>query len=183
MIQRLMVNQGNISEVEQAVILLREHIETIRINLEILEALKLKGRIMGTDKQYNQITELDRKNRKSFHDLILDELPGLIKAGIEPGSKVLKKSFLDWAADLHLSLSYLDRIIKDYMLKIMTIDQSLYKNKKDLEIKDKRFWKFLDREKDRTRLFESFDKPENAEKLNQTPDPEVSKEEQKREEE
>jgi len=170
--------QDNISEVEQAVRLLREHIETIRINLEILEALKLNGRIKDTDKRYIQITELDRKNKKSFHEFVLDELPGLIKARIEPGNKVLKKSFLDWAADLHLSLSYLDRIIKDYLHQIIGVDESWSKDKKDLEVKDKRFWKFLDREQDKARLFESFDDPKNTQKLNQTPDPEVRKEEQ-----
>jgi len=175
--------QNNISEVKQAVLLLREHIETIRINLEILELLKLNGRIKDTDNQYIQISELDRKNRKSFHEFVLAELPGLIEADLEPGSKLLKKSFLDWAADLHLSHSYLDRIIKDYMHHIAAIDQSLKKTIKDLEIKDKRFWKFLDRAKGKTRLFESFKEPENADGLNQTPDPEEKKEEQQREKE
>lgn len=174
--------QNNISEVQQAIILLREHIETIRLNLEILELLKLNGRIKDTDKQYIQISELDRKNRKSFHEFVLAKLPGLIETGLEPDSKVLKKSFLDWAADLNLSLSFLDRIIKDYMHHMTVIDQSLKKNIKDLEIKDKRFWKFLDSVKGKTRIFESFKEPENAYGLNQAPDPEEKKEEEQREE-
>jgi hypothetical protein len=173
-----MENQDNINEVKQAVSLLREYLETIRINLEILEVLKQTGRIKDTDKQYIEITELDRKNRKSFNEFIFTELPRLIEADTEPGIKVLKKSFLDWAADLYMRLRYLDLFIKEYMNQMALADQIRNKKNKDPEVKDKRFWKFLDREKSRARLFESFEEPEKDNELDQVPDPEKGKEEQ-----
>lgn len=177
-----MNNQVNNNELKQAVLFLRERMETIRINLEILEALKLSGWIKNTDKKYHEIIGLDGKSRKSFNELVLNDLPGLIEADFEPGSKQLKKSLLDWAADLNLSLGYLDLIIKDYMHQIAVADQGL--NNLDVpDVKDKRFWKFLDKAKVKTRLFESFEEPEHTDGSDQVEDPEKGIKEQQREKE
>lgn len=167
---------GNICEVEQAVLLLREHIETIRINMGILEILKQNGRITDKDRLYIEITDLDRKNQVSFNKFVFTDLPGLMAADYVSGSPALKRSYLDWAEDLHLSLSYLDRMIKNYMHKIAEIDNSLNKSIKHLEIKDKRFWDFLDRAQGKDGLFESFEEPDNSDGLNQVKNPEERKE-------
>jgi hypothetical protein len=173
-----MKSQITSNKVDEAVTLLREQIETIRINLEILEVLKLNGRIKETDKQYSDILDLDRKNQKSFHEFVLTDIPGLIKAKLVPEKKVLKKTLLDWAADMHLSLSYLDRLIKDYMHQIAGIDQNQKKNIKNRDVKDKRFWKFLDWEKGKTRLFKSFEEPVSCYELKKASDSEEKKENQ-----
>lgn len=171
-----MDKQIRTGEVDQSVFLLREHISIIRINLEILECLHLSGRIKGSDKQYIEIMELDQKTRKSFHEYVLGLLPGLMAIDLEPGNRVLKKSFLDWAADLQLRLSYLDRIIKEYMHQMVLADKNGKSDLNNKEIRDKRFWKFLEKVKSKARLFEIFNEPGTAEFLNQANDSKKSEE-------
>jgi len=173
-----MENLNNILEVKQSVALLREHLETIRINLEILEILKLNGRIKETDKPYVEINDLDCRNRKYFNEFILSELPGLIEPSILSDNQVLRKSYLDWAGEMRQSLSLLDRLIKDYMRKLMGMDKVRSTFRNDLDIKDKRFWKFLEEVKDKHNLFESFEDPGIHEKSEQAPDSEISETEQ-----
>ena len=170
--------ENQVKTVEQAVMLLREHLETIRINLDILEVLKSGGRIQDTDKQYQEILELDRKNQQTFNKFVFTELPWFLEADQKPGNQGIKKTFLDWAEALHLNLSYLDRLIKEYMHGILVVDRSMQERFQDQEVKDTRFWKFLDRAKDKTKLFLSFNEQENGEDSDQPLDTEKSEGEQ-----
>lgn len=167
-----MVNQNSIIEARQAATLLREHMETIRINLGILEVLRLNGRINESDKLYLKIIELNHRNQISYNEFLLAELPGYIETQTDPGRNALKKSFMDWAADLNLSLNFLDRIVKDYLSGMVEADQSSKSKEYSREIKDKRFWGFLDREKETDELFESFREFQESNELNQLTDPE-----------
>lgn len=168
-----MEEQNKVSrEVIEATRLLKEHLETIRINMDILEVLKLRGRIRLTDKRFIEISELDRKHRRTFQEFVLNELPMFIDGDLQANRKVLKKSFLVWAADLQISMRYLDKTIKEYMHDITENDAIAKKTVKELEVKDKRFWKFLDRVRTKSKVFESFQEPEDAQVLHQSPDPE-----------
>lgn len=162
-------------EVVEAVRLIQEHLDSIRINMNILEVLKLKGRIRLTDKRFIEITELDRKHRKTFQEFVLKELPMFVDGDTQATQKVLKRSFLVWAADLQISLRYLDKLIKEFMYEISQNDSKAKKVVKELEVKDKRFWKFLDKVRTKTKIFESFQEPEDAQILNQPPDSEKNK--------
>jgi hypothetical protein len=170
-------------EVIESVRLIQEHLDSIRINMDILEVLKLKGRIRLTDKRFIEITELDRKHRKTFQEFVLKELPMFVDGDTQATQKVLKRSFLVWAADLQISLRYLDKITKEFMREISENDKKAKKVVKELEIKDKRFWKFLDKVRTRSKVFESFQEPVDAQVLNQPPDPEKNEGTREREEE
>lgn len=170
-------------EVVEAVRLLQDYLESIRINMDILEVLKIKGKIKLTDKRFIEITDLDRKHRRTFQDFVLKELPMFVDGNTQLNGKVLKKSFLVWAADLQISMRYHDKLVKEFMHDLALEDQKARKVIKELEIKDKRFWKFLDRIRTRSKIFESFQEPEDAQLLNQPPDPEENKGEKKSHEE
>jgi hypothetical protein len=162
-----MITRENISDIRHAVQLLREHMESIRINLEILNTLRLNGRIPDSDEQFTEIVHQEKKIRKSLNEFILIQLPGLIEADLDDSKAVLKKSYLDWAADLHLSLSHQDFIIKKFMNCYMDQHGAQTITNQEDDVKDKRFWKFL----------------EEGSGLNQAADPEKGKTEQQGEEE
>ncbi|MFH0761917.1 MAG: hypothetical protein V2A67_10480 [Bacteroidota bacterium] len=159
-------------EILEAVKLLREHLESIRINMEILEVLKLKGRISLTDKQFIEITELDQKHRRTFQDFVLNELPVMLETNQGGKNSDPMRSFLEWTGDLHISMQYLDRIIKDYLHAINLKDAGGKRSIKNMEVKDKRFWKFLDKMRTKPKMFESFEEPSETEDLHQPADPE-----------
>lgn len=156
------INQTS-REIEETTRILHDLMETIRVNMEILEILKLKGRIKLTDKQFIEITELDKKHRNEFQKFVLKKLPEFLDGDLQSTQKVLKKTFLVWAADLQISLVYLDREIKKYMKEIHEKDLKNLRGLKEPEVKDKRFWKFLDKVRSKSRLYESFDEAEEAE--------------------
>jgi len=160
------------AEMMEAVKLLREHLESIRINMEILEVLKLRGRISLTDKQFIEITELDQKHRRTFQDFVLDELPQMLETNQGEKNNDLMKQFLEWTGDLHISMQYLDRIIKDYLHAINLKDAGGKRVNKNMEVKDKRFWKFLDKMRTKPKMFESFEEPSETENSDQPADPE-----------
>jgi hypothetical protein len=101
--------------VEKAVKLLREHVETIRINLEILEVFSRNDRIVVTDEQYLKITELNREFRESFDAFVLTTLPRLLVSEPEPNNTALKILFRDWATDHLISAKNLDSMLKEYI--------------------------------------------------------------------
>lgn len=124
-----MKNQEQLGEVEKAAYFLREITETIRINLEILEVLKLQGRILATDRSFIRITEIEAKTRKSLTDFVLVKLPELIES--EPGtaSSILRKSYQDWAGEIFTTLSFLDRMLKDYLNQVPDPEKSIESQK------------------------------------------------------
>ncbi len=162
----------NQKEVRETVKLLREHLESIRINMEILEVLKLKGRISLTDKQFIEISELDQKHRRTFQGFVLDELPGLLEMKQGAVSTELVERFAAWAGDLHVSVQYLDRIIKDYLHSIILREAGGKRVIRNMEVKDKRFWKFLEKIRTGPKMFESFEEPPEPEASGQTADAE-----------
>jgi len=162
-------------EILEAVKLLREHLESIRINMEILEVLKLRGHISLTDKQFIEISELDQKHRRTFQDFVLNDLPRYVEGSKDPTVAPLKESFRDWTADLHLSMQYLDRIVKEYLHEVNLKESERKKAIGEEEIRDKRFWRFLDRARTRPRVFDSFEDRRSEETLHETPDPEKDK--------
>jgi hypothetical protein len=171
-----------IKDVKQAVVLLREQIETIRLNLDILEILKVGGRIRETDQKYLEISGLNRRSQASFNEFVLMDLPGIMAEEPQSRREILEPRYLDWARDLHVTLRHLDRIIKDYMYQIAREDKVLLKQRNQAEIKDKRFWGFLDDEKNNDRLFESFGETGSTDPLNKVPDTEENEKQQEGEE-
>ena len=149
-------------EIEAAINLMTELLDVIRVNLEVLEILKLKGRIKLTDKRFIEITELDRKHRSEFQDFVLKKLPPYLDGDATITQKVIKKEFLVWSDDQLISLRYLDRLVKEFMEEINVADGDVLIRQKQLEVKDKRFWKFLDKVRSKNRLFDSFNEAEEA---------------------
>jgi hypothetical protein len=139
-----MLNPETVNEAGQAIRLLKEQLEIIRVNSGIIEILRKHGRISESDKQYIGICELDQDCRQAFQDFILRDLPVLFKADNQPENVTLKRFFLEWANDLHLRLTILDRMIKDYLNQISLSDRKSEGRNPDSEIRDKRFWTYLD---------------------------------------
>ena len=154
-----MVNKKNNREIESTVGLMKELLETNRINLEILEILKLKGRIKLTDRQFIEITELSQKHHREFQSFVLDKLPQFMEGELLPTQNILKKTFLTWSTDLLVSLRYLDGVMKNYMSEINRRDLKNLRSLQEPEVKDKRFWKFLDKVRTKSKVFESFEEP------------------------
>jgi len=150
-------------EVEEATRIITDLMDTIRINMEILEIMKLKGRIRLTNKQFIEITELDRKHHMEFQRFMMVILPDFIDGDVQTTHKVLKKTFLVWATDLQISLRYLDIQIKNFLKEINEKDLKNLRSLTEPEVKDKRFWKFLDKVRLKSRIFDSFEEPEDAE--------------------
>lgn len=162
-----MVNNLINSDVERTIFLIREHIDTIRINLEILEALKISGRIRDNDKKYREIVDLESRSRKSINDFILAEFPSFIEGNSDPAGKVLRKSYIEWATGLLQSLIELSRLISNYIRHLAEMDHFRHKPITREDIRDKRFWDFLEKEHKKAGLFGSFEippEPENSEK-------------------
>jgi hypothetical protein len=170
-----MTKQENIIEGEQVISLLREQIETIRINLDIIEGLKQSGRIKETDKKYIDITGLHKKSRDSIDDFVFLDLSGLLLTGSESVQGSLRKIYLDWAAGLYLLLVHLDRIIKEFIQEIIHTDENGKKTIQEPEIRDKRFWSFLNTVEGKAHPFGSFEESGEPDLSDQAPDPEKGK--------
>ncbi len=136
--------------------LIRELLEIIQVNIEVLDILKLKGKIPLTDKAYIEIADLDKKHRRSFEEFMLDILPDYLNSDSVATDKVLKKKYELWTADLIVSLSHLDTVCKEFIQKEINQDKKLKRSVKDMQVKDKRFWRFLDKVKGKDRVFDSF---------------------------
>ena len=136
--------------------LVRELLDVIQVNLEILDVLKLKGKISLIDKQFIEITNLDRKHRRSCEDFMLNTLPDYLNSETVATDKVLFKKYELWSSDLIFSLTHLDKICKEFIQDQINQDKKLKKIVKDMQVKDKRFWRFLDIVKGKGRIFDSF---------------------------
>ncbi|MFA6128967.1 MAG: hypothetical protein WC699_16830 [Bacteroidales bacterium] len=169
-------------DLKDTIYVLRELIRTVRLNLEVLELLRLNGRISETDKQYLEIIRVNRRNIRSMDEFLLETIPALIDANPESGQKFLKKSFRDWSAELAVSLGYLNRLIKDFISPLAKADQMSDSGFNDLIIKDKRFWPFLDNAGNESILFTSFEEKQSGDSQ-ETPDPEEGKTEDQGKEE
>jgi len=141
---------------DELIHLINEFLEVISVNLEVLEVLKLKGRIPLTDKRYIEINDLDKKHRRTFEKFLLKTVPVYLNSETTVTDKVLLKEYQLWAADLMVSLKYLDRIIKEFIQEQIEQDKKLKKAVKEFQVKDKRFWRFLDTFKLKTKVFDSF---------------------------
>lgn len=124
--------------------------------MEVLEVLKLKGAISLTDKHFIEIVNLDKKHRRTFEEFVLDTLPDYLSSEAQVTEKVLLKQFEVWASDLIISLSHLDKACKRFIQGKIDQDKKLKKAIKDAEVKDKRFWRFLDKVKSKSKIFDSF---------------------------
>jgi len=140
----------------ESIRIIREHLKIIRVNLDVLEILKLKGAISLTDKRFIEIVNLDKKHRREFEDFVLNTLPDYLDSESAVTDKVLSKQFQIWASDLIISLSHLDKICKEFIQAKINSDKKLKKSIKSGEVKDKRFWRFLDKVKGKSQIFESF---------------------------
>jgi hypothetical protein len=160
------------TDIESTVHLLREHLEIIRINLEILGMLRQNDRIRSDDPEYGEILQLDAKHRKSFHDFILNRLPGLVAGEKKENREELAMTFRDWAEDLLISLRFLNRITGLYVRKLIGRDEDLYRSIDEKEVKDKRFWSFLEESRNQPHVFTSFVSTEEEEESKQSPDTE-----------
>lgn len=144
--------------------IIKEHLKVISVNLEVLEVLKLKGAISLTDKRFIEIVNLDKKHRRTFEEFVLDTLPEYLNSESQVTEKVLMKQFEVWSSDLIISLSHLDKSCKNFIQDKINQDKKLRKAVKEAEVKDKRFWRFLDKVKTKPRIFDSFSEedPEDA---------------------
>ncbi|MCK5820490.1 MAG: hypothetical protein KAH17_01345 [Bacteroidales bacterium] len=140
----------------ESIKIIREHQKMIQVNLDILEILKLKGAISLTDKHFIEIINLDKKHRRMFEEFVLNTLPNYLSSESAVTDKVLSKQFQVWASDLIISLSHLDKICKGFIQNKINSDKKLKRSIKAIEVKDKRFWRFLDKVKGKSQVFESF---------------------------
>lgn len=136
--------------------IIREHLKVITVNMEVLEVLKVKGAISLTDKRFIEIVNLDKKHRRTFEEFVLDILPNYLNSESNVTEKVLLRQFEIWTSDLIISLSHLDKVCKSFIQDKIDQDKKLRKAVKEAEVKDKRFWRFLDKVKTKSRIFESF---------------------------
>lgn len=140
----------------ESIEIIKEHLKVISVNMEVLEILKLKGAISLTDKHFIEIVNLDKKHRRTFEEFVLDTLPDYLSSESQVTEKVLLKQFEVWASDLIISLSHLDKACKSFIQGKIDQDKKLKKAIKDAEVKDKRFWRFLDKVKSKSKIFDSF---------------------------
>lgn len=140
----------------ESIKIIREHLKVTQVNLEILEILKLKGAISLIDKRFIEIVNLDKKHRRVFEEFVLDTLPDYLMSESEVTDKVLQKKFQLWASDLIISLTHLDKVCKAFIQEKINNDKKLKKTIKEIEVRDKRFWRFLDKVKGKSKIFESF---------------------------
>ena len=182
-----MGNLENKKELEPELFLIREQLEIIRINRDIIRTLVMQGRIKVTDDQLAEINNLDNRIRKSFQDFVLSGLPALIQSDSQPTKVDVTRLYLEWLDSLRGYLRKLDRLTKDYISSIREDHKQIKPVMKPVagpfrktEVRDKRFWEFLDREDTGNPLFESFEKPRGTEESNQTGNPEKSKGEDQR---
>lgn len=136
--------------------IIREHLKVITVNMEVLEILKIKGAISLTDKRFIEIVNLDKKHRRTFEEFVLDILPNYLNSESNVTEKVLLRQFEIWTSDLIISLSHLDKVCKSFIQDKIDQDKKFRKAIKETEVKDKRFWRFLDKVKSKSRIFESF---------------------------
>ena len=155
------------SSLIESIEIIREHLKVTQVNLEILEVLKLKEAISLTDKRFIEIINLDRKHRRVFEEFVLDTLPDYLEKRADQPDLVLSKTYQDWALDLIVSLSHLDKVCKEFILDKINTDKKLRKSVKEVEVKDKRFWRFLDKVKGKSRIFESFNEDSEEASLDQ----------------
>jgi hypothetical protein len=177
-----MGNLENKKELEPELFLIREQMEIIRINMDILRVLVMQGRIKVTDDQLAEINNLDNRVHKSFQDFVLSGLPAWIQSDPQPSRDDMARFYLEWLDGLHGYLRKLDRLTKDYISSIREdhkqvkpVIKPVAGPSRKAEVRDKRFWEFLDREDTGSPLFESFEKPRITEESNQTGNPEKSK--------
>lgn len=140
----------------ESIKIIREHLKVIQVNLDILEVLKLKGAISLTDKRFIEIINLDKKHRRVFEEFVLNTLPDYLDSDSAVTDKVLTKQFQVWASDLIISLTHLDKVCKAFIQDKINSDKKIKKTIRAIEVKDKRFWRFLDKVKGKSQIFESF---------------------------
>lgn len=152
--------------------------EAIRINIELLEVYRMTGKIRITDKAYFEIIQLDRKHRRTFEDFVVDRLPATTgEAGIHAPADT-GSEFTAWAEDLSVSLNYLDRITKDYIQRLIDGDEAAGQLFREPDIRDKRFWDFLESLRNKAPVFDSFRLTDAEGGSDQATDPEKDKRDQ-----
>ena len=144
------------NNLDESIEIIRELLDVIQVNLEVLDILKIKGKIALTDKQFIEIVNLDRKHRRSFESFMLDTLPDYLNSETVATDKVLAKKYVLWTSDLVVSLTHLDKICKEFIQHHINQDKKLKKVVREIQVKDKRFWRFLDIVKRKGRVFDSF---------------------------
>ena len=150
---------------DESIDIIRELLDVIQVNLEILDVLKIKGKITLTDKLYIEIVNLDKKHRRSFEEFMLDILPDYLNSETVATDKVLVKKYTLWIADLIISLTHLDKVCKEFIQYHINQDKKLKKVVKEIQVKDKRFWRFLDIVKKKERVFDSFNEESEDAKI------------------
>ncbi len=140
---------------------LNEYEEMTSINIAIISRLKEKGLITENDTEFLEIMNIHKENQAGYRNFLLNRMPGYLGYG---RNKKLEEEFMGWISKYLSQIRAEDKIVKKYIDSRLTSE----KDKKIFgisnQIKDKRFWKFLDNFKKKKVPFESFkrekDEPE-----------------------
>jgi len=130
-----------------------EYEEMISINIDIISMLKESGLISEDKPEYIEILNIHRDNQKGYKDFILNHLPEYLDYD---NNKKLSEDLFSWLSQYLSKLRAEDKILKKYINSRIVSEQNKKTPGDLIDIKDKRFWKFLDNLKNKTDLFESF---------------------------
>lgn len=139
---------------------LNEYEEMISVNMAIISRLKERKMIPEDDPEYHEIMKIHKKNQLAYKNFLLNRMPGYLGYG---RNKKLEEEFIIWIQKYLSKVRAEDKILKKYI-------NSRINNEKDKklltgsnQVKDKRFWKFLDNFKKKKAPFESFKRNEKEE--------------------
>jgi len=132
---------------------LNEYEEMVSINISILSKLKEKGLITEDDPEYLEIMKIHRQNQGAYKHFLLNRMPGYLGFG---RNKKLEEEFMEWILKFLSQVRAEDKILKKYIDSRISNDKDRKRLGDSYQIKDKRFWKFLDNFKKKKDPFESF---------------------------
>jgi len=139
-------------QIREASLNINEYEEMIAINIAIIMKLRERGLIKEDDPEYLEILKIHKENQEGYKNFLLNRLPGYLGYG---RNKKLEEEFISWITKYKSHVRAEDKILKRYIdTKITDMDKNKLSGAG--EIKDKRFWRFLDNFRKKETPFDSF---------------------------
>lgn len=139
-------------KIREASLNINEYEEMIAINIAIIMKLREKGLVKDDDPEYLEILNIHKENQDGYKNFLLNRMPGYLGYA---RNKKLEEEFISWISKYISHIRAEDKILKRYIdTKITDIDKKKFRSQDD--IKDKRFWRFLDNFRKKKTPFESF---------------------------
>jgi hypothetical protein len=134
-------------------LVIRERLDTIRINLDILTEFIRIGGIPESDARWNEICRLDRLNLARFQEFSLSELPRLLQSKEAVDRKILQSGYFDWIKRITPDIDKLERLTKHFLSDLVAGPINPQNPGPLKEVRDTRFWQFLEQEELRSPHF------------------------------